>query len=194
MKKENRWTLGTKNFVLSALPEDLKGRHGCALHRITFDASVGEEICAIYMEEPDFVDQYREVAPFNLIVHSGLVRTPHGVVAFIVWQIAANSPQEVMVEHYLDPQNIGTIRLIASAANQTHFKLVVIDNQNSEVAAFVDFENGFEFDQLVSAMAIAIGHEPEGDFGAATQHVMNNMTVTQLLTLSLLNMTDPVEV
>jgi hypothetical protein len=94
----------------------LKVRHGCALHRIAFDASVGEEVCAIYMEEPEFADQYSKVVPFNLIVHSGLVRTPHGVVAFIVWQIAASSPQEVMVEQYLNPQNIGTFRLIASAA------------------------------------------------------------------------------
>jgi hypothetical protein len=63
MKKENRWTHGTKNFVLPAWPNDLKGRHGCSLHRIAFDPSVGEEVCAIYMEEPDFVDQYSEVSP-----------------------------------------------------------------------------------------------------------------------------------
>jgi hypothetical protein len=136
------------------------------------------------MEEPDFADQYSEVSPFDLIVHSGLVRTPHGVVAFLVWQIAANSPKEVMVEQYLNPQNIGTFRLVASAANQTHFKLVVVNNQNGEVAAFVDFENLFRFDELVSAMATAIGHEPEGDFGAATQYVMNNLTISELLARS----------
>jgi hypothetical protein len=181
MKKENRWALGTKHFVMPAWPDDLKGRHGCALHRITFDASVGEEVCAIYMEEPEFADQYSKVVPFNLIVHTGLVRTPHGVVAFIVWQIAASSPQEVMVEQYLNPQNIGTFRLIASAANQTHFKLVVVNNQSGEVAAFIDYENTFEFDELASAMATAIGHEPEGDFGAATQHVTSNFTITELL-------------
>jgi hypothetical protein len=186
MKKENHWSHGTKNFVLPALPNDLKGRHGCSLHRVTFDATVGEEVCAIYKEDPEFADQYSEVSPFNLIVHSGIVRTPHGVVAFLVWQIAANSPQEVMIEQYLNPQNIGTFRLVASAANQTHFKLVVVNNQNGEVAAFIDFENGFRFDQLVSTMATAIGHEPEGDFGAATQHVMDNHTVAELVVLSAL--------
>jgi hypothetical protein len=184
MKKENRWSHGTKNFVLPVWPNDLKGRHGCALHRITFDASVGEEVCAIYMEEPDFADQYSKVVPFNLIVHSGLVRTPYGVVAFLVWQIAASSPQEVMAEQYLNPQNIGTVRLIASAANQTHVKLVVVNNQSGEVAAFIDYENVFRFDELVSTMATAIGHEPEGDFGAATQHVMNNFTIAELLACS----------
>jgi hypothetical protein len=181
MKKENRWTLGTQHFVLPALPADMKGRHGCKLHRLTFDPSIGEEICAVYMEEPDFVDQFSEVHPFNLFAHTGLVRTPHGVVAFIVWQIAAHSPQEAFIEQYLNPNHIGTIRLVSSAANQSHFKLLVINNQTAEVAAFIDFENVFRFDRLATAMALAIGHEPDGDFAAASQHVMDTMTVQALL-------------
>src|SRR5260370_42395836 len=102
MKKENRWTHGIKNFALPALPADLKGQHGCKLLRMTFDASVGEEICAVYMEEPDFCEQFGRVVPFDLIAHTGLARTPHGLVAFIAWQIAAHSPQEVMAEQYLN--------------------------------------------------------------------------------------------
>jgi hypothetical protein len=133
---------------------------------------------------PDFAEQYGKVAPFNLVVHSGLVRTPHGIVAFLVWQIAAGSPQEVMVEQYLNPQNIATTHLVASAANQTHFKVVVVNNQSGEVAAFVDFENVFRFDDLVANMATAIGHEPEGDFSAATEHVMKNLTIAELLSCS----------
>ena len=181
MKKENRWLHGTRDFVFPALSANLKGRHGCNLHRMMFDTAIGEEVCAVYMEEPAFVDQFSKVQPFNLIAHAGLARTPHGIVAFIVWQIAARSPQEVMVEQYLNPQNIGTIRLVASAANQTHFKLIVINNDTAETAAFVDFENVFEFDRLVSEMALAIGHEAEGDFAAASRHVMENIPVPELL-------------
>jgi hypothetical protein len=188
MKKKNRWMHGRKHFAVPALPADLKGRHGCLLQRITFDPSVGEEVCAAYFEEPKFAGLYGTVAPFNLVVHPGLARTPHGSVAFIVWQIAAGSPQEVLSEQYLNPPNIDTLRLVASAANQTHFKLLVINNENSDLGAFVDFENVFQFDQLTSAMANAIGHEPEGNFAAAMEHVMKNMTVPQLLGLSALNM------
>ena len=43
----------------------------------------------------------------------------------------------------MNPNNIGTIRLVASAANQSHFKLLVINNQTTEVTAFVDFQNVF---------------------------------------------------
>jgi hypothetical protein len=184
MKKTNRWAHGTAEFVFPALSANLKGRHGCALHRMTFDTAIGEEICAVYMEDPAFVDQFREVHPFNLVAHTGLIRTPHGVVAFIVWQIAAHSPHEVMVEQYLNPQNIETMRLVASAANQLHFKLVVINNVTAETAALVNFDNVFGFDQLVMGMALAIGHEPEGDFAAASQHAMGQMTVPELLALS----------
>jgi hypothetical protein len=194
MMKRNRRTHETKNLVLPALPADLIGRHGCNFNRMTFDRSIGEKICAISFEEPDFADQFNEVRPFNLIAHSGLARTPHGVVAFIVWQIAAHSPQEVLIEQFLNPNNIGSIRLVASAANQTHFKLLVINNQTTEVAAFVDFENIFEFGRLVSAVALAIGHETEGDFSAASQHLMDTTTVQQLLALSQRDATDPLKV
>jgi hypothetical protein len=95
--------------------------------------------------------------------------------------LAAHSPQEVFIKQYLNPNHIGTIRLVSSAANQSHFKLLVINNQTTEVAAFVDFEKVFGFNDLASAMALAIGHEPEGDFAAASQHVMDTMTVQELL-------------
>jgi hypothetical protein len=152
------------------------------------------KICAVYMEEPAFADQYGKVHPFDLIAHTGLARTPHGVVAFIVWQIAAQSPQEVLIEQFLNPNDIRTIRLVASAANQSHFELLVINNQTTEVAAFVDFQNVFRFDRLVSAMALAIGHESVGDFGAASQHLMDTKTVQQLLVLGQLEATDPLTV
>jgi hypothetical protein len=187
MRKENQWTLGKRNFVLPSLSDSLRGRHGCTLQRATFDPSVGEEVYALYQEEPDYVDQYGRVVPFNLLVHTGLVRTPYGVVAFIVWQIAAGSPQDVLIEHYVNPQNISALRIVSSAANQTHFKLIVINNQSAEIGAFVDFENVFGFDKLASAMVSAIGHEPGGDFAAATDHVMRTMTVHQLIVLSALD-------
>jgi hypothetical protein len=62
------------------------------------------------MKDPVFVEQFREIRPFNLISHTGLARTHHGVVAFIVGQIAAHSPQGVMIEQFLNRHNIATIR------------------------------------------------------------------------------------
>jgi hypothetical protein len=180
MRKENRWTRGNRHFVLPPLPDEFKGRHGCSLQTATFDRSIGEEVYALYLEKPGYADKFNRIAPFNMLARFGLVRTPYGVVAFIIWLIAAGSHQEVTVEHYLNPQNIDALRLVASAANQTHFKLIIVDNQSSEVRAFIDFENVFKFDQLASRMVTAIGHEPAGDFDAAMEYVMNTWTVQEL--------------
>lgn len=190
MKKANRWTHGIKDFVLPPLPRDLQRRHGCFLQRMTFDPQMGEEICAIYLEEPEYAFRYGKIHPFNMFARSGLVRTPYGLVAFIVWQIAVGSADEIAVEQYLNPQNIEVIRLVSSAASQTHFKLIVVDNQSSEVTAFIDFENVFRFDLLASGMALSIGHEPEGDFATSMRHAMENFTITELLDLPISGSSD----
>jgi hypothetical protein len=96
MKKKNRWVHGKQHFVVPPLPEDFKGQHGCRLERVIFDTSVGEEVYAAYLEEPDFADQYGQISPFNLVVNFGITETPYGVVAFILWQIAAGSEISAM--------------------------------------------------------------------------------------------------
>src|SRR6266516_668018 len=101
MKKENRWTRGIRDFVLPPLPNALKGRHGCSLQTATFDESIGEEVYVLYLEEPAYANKFKRITPFNMVVRLGLVRTPYGMVAFIIWLIAAGSNQEVTTEQYL---------------------------------------------------------------------------------------------
>ncbi len=185
MRKNNRWRHGEKNLVMPPLPEFLLGVWGCRLQPATFDRNIGEEVYALYLEEPQFAHQFAGIHPFNLFAHNGLVRTPHGAVAFIIWVIAVGTPEEVKIEQYLNPYQISTSRLLSAAANQTHFKLVVANNRTSEVTAFVDFENVFRFDKLVEGVALAIGDEPEGDFAAATQYVMDNIPMEQLVVLGM---------
>ncbi len=103
MKKQNRWVHGQRNFILPPPPSDQKGRKGCKLLQTTFDQQIGDETYVLFMEDPKFSDQYSNISPFKLLAHCGLVRTPHGIVAFIVWQLAAGSSQEIMVEQYLNP-------------------------------------------------------------------------------------------
>jgi hypothetical protein len=184
MLKRNRWTLGERHHVIPPLPEGMRGRWACSLQRTTFDPSIGQEVHAVYTEEPDHAEEYANISSLNLLVFHGVVHTPYGAVAYVIWQIAVGTPQQVAIEQYLNPHNMGALRLVSDASNQTHFKLLVANNQTSEVTAFIDFENVFRFDQLVSAMVVSIGHEPEGDFGAAMSHVMDTMTVDQLIVLS----------
>jgi hypothetical protein len=75
-------------------------------------------------------------------------------------------------------------------ATSSNFTFLAKRYPQLERTAFVDFENVFEFGRLVSAMALAIGHEPEGDFAAASQHLMDTTTLQELLALSRLDATE----
>ena len=184
MQLDNAWTGGFRDFHFPPLSADVL-RPGCSLHRMSFDPDVGKEVFALFREDPPYAAAYEAVQPLTLIVHSGLVRTPAGIIAFIVWQIAPGTPHEVSIEQYLNPHEIGALRLVADAAAQTHFKLIIIDRSNSEVCSFVDFSNTFAFDELASAMVLAIGHEEPTDFAEAVSFAMARYRVTDLVTLSL---------
>jgi hypothetical protein len=184
MLKRNRWTLGERHHVIPPLPEGMRGIWGCSLQCTTFDASIGQEVHAVYTEEPDNAAGFANISPLNMLVFHGVVGTPHGAVAYVIWQIAVGTPQQVAIEQYLNPHNIRALRLVSDAADQTHFKLLIVNNQTSEVTAFIDFDNVFRFGELASAMILAIGHEQERDFTAAMKHVMETITVDQLIVLS----------
>jgi hypothetical protein len=160
------------------------GRHGVSLQKVVFDPNIGEEVYALYMEEPVYAQALGRVAPFNIFAHSGVVRTPHGMAAFILWTIAAGAPEEVQIEQFLNPGNMDVLRMLSAAGNQTHLKLVVCDNKTGEVGAFVDFENVFGFDEFAASLVRMIGHEPEGEFPAAVDFVMKTMTSKDLLALA----------
>ncbi len=183
MLKKNRWRLGKRQFVMPPLPAELQGVAGCSLRTCVLDPEVGEEVFALFREEPGYAETYARVSPLTMLATTGVARTPDGVVGFIVWQIAVGTPYETAVEQYINPNEIDGIRLVSSAANQTHFKLVVIDCMSGEVTVFIDFENNFGFDEFASGMAMAIGHEPVGDFHSATRFVRDRMSVPDLLNL-----------
>jgi hypothetical protein len=180
MRKQNQWRLGKQHFVVPPLSNSLLVTHGCTLQSTTFDPGVGEEVHALYLEEPQFARQFENIHPFNMFARTGAVPTPYGLVGFIVWIIAAGSAAEVTIEHFLNPQNIEALHLVSSAANQTHFKLVVVDNMTSEVTAFIDFENVFGFDKLVEGLAKNISSGSVSDIAAAMQYVMDNFSTEEL--------------
>lgn len=181
---DNQWRHGTKNFALPALPSEMR-TYGCGFYRVTFDADVGDEVIVFFREEPPHAEGLADVQPLTLLAHKGIVGTPHGIVAYIVWQIALGTPQETYVETFLNPFQFGTLKLVADAANQTHLKFLAYDLGSQEVVSMVDFDNVFDLDQLLFHMAMNLGNEEEGDFSQAVQFIMANATVMDLVAQSI---------
>lgn len=179
MVMENKWRHGATNFVFP-LPDQLIGRTGCAFHWATFDPDLGEEVFLLFREEPRFVGDYSR-GPITMLAHTGLVGSPHGTVAFVVWQFFKDEHPFVAVEQYLNPHSVGARNLVQSAANQSHFKLLVVNSLDGAVEALIDFENNFDLECLAEAMAESAGSEIEGAFDQAVSFVSKNLRVEDLI-------------
>jgi hypothetical protein len=182
MVKHNKWTGGVPEFCLGNRSPSHIGRVGCSLQRAIFDPNVGTEVFALFSEDPAYVSRYEQhqKTPLTLIPHKGLVRTPNGVIAFIVWQIAAGLPHETFVDHYINPTETAAWCLLGDAGSQSHFKLLIVNSQSFETAALIDFENTFEFSDFAKTIR-QIERRDNYNFKAACSYVMANMSVQDLM-------------
>lgn len=177
--RPNQWPHGEREFVLPPLPQEQIGVAGCNLVRLSVDPAIGDEVCVLFKEDPDYAEQYASVSPINMFAHSGAVNTPHGAVAFIVWQIAAGSPCEVLVETFFNPETSGA--LISEAARQTHLKLIIVNNRTSAVTVFVDYANIFGLDELAEFIEQMDAPANGQDFHLATNHVLTHIDLVSLV-------------
>jgi len=174
-RTNNLWRHGRHEFVIPPLTGDMLGSVGCGLVSMTMDSAIGDEIVALFRDDPGYAEQYAAVTPLTLIAHTGAIQTPFGAVAFIVWQIAAGSPHEAYVETFLNPAT--AVPLVADAAAQTHLKLIIVNNRSSAVTVFIDFENNFGLDELLDVFENVDGPSDERDFAQAVEHVVSNIDI-----------------
>lgn len=173
--RDNRWKHGKREFVLPPLPPEQLGTVGCNLVKLTVDPAIGEEVCVLFKDDPGYAEKIASVRPISMFAHTGAVNTPHGTVAFIVWQVAAGSPCECFFETFFNPATSGS--LFAEAAEQTHLKLIIVNNRTSEITAFVDYENVFALGDMAEVVAKVEAPASRQDFQLATDHVLANINL-----------------
>ena len=181
MHKDNKWRNGPTTLEIPQLSSDLRGATGCCFQEAIFDPDVGQEVYLLILEEREYAEAYARTRPFNLLCTSGVVRTTHGIVAFLIWTVAAGSPAESQVEQFLNPSKLETIQLLSALGQQSHMKAMIVDSGSSSVCDWFEFENTFGFGDLCGVMAESIGHEPSGDFQAAVGEVMEKYSLQDLL-------------
>ena len=72
----NQWLYGEHNFSIPPLPPQQIGQVGCNVVRLTFDPAIGEEVCVLFKEDPDYAAQYALETPINMFAHTGLLTSP----------------------------------------------------------------------------------------------------------------------
>jgi hypothetical protein len=163
MTRDNRLRSDAVNLAVRLPAEDL-GSVGCRLARVTVDPKVGPEVVLLFTETPEDARYYATAGSVRLLSNTAMVPTPEGTIGAIVWQIGAT-----LIEQYLNPGTAGTRTLLGEAAEQSHLKLVILDNRTSNVVNLVEYPNMFELDGLATAMTAKVDEAPT-DFAKAVQH------------------------
>ena len=81
------------------------------------------------------------------------------------------------MEHFLNPGSQKSCDMVEQMSRQTHLKLIIVDNQSSDVSVFVDFENTFGCDELAEAMRAVSAPNDEALFADAVDHVISEFDI-----------------
>ena len=183
VRKNNKWAHGTVRLEIPPLSSELQGQTGCLFQEAVFDLDVGNEVYLLVLEDSQFGPAVAATRPFRVLCTTGLIRTTHGLVVFLVWTVAQDSPNETQYEQFLNPNSIEAIRLLSAAGLQSHLKVVIVDTLSSAVLDYFEFENVYGFDRVVEVAASSIGHEPVSDFALAQQEVVSQYSMEDLLNM-----------
>lgn len=180
MFKQNKWNQGRIHLVFPPLAAELKGKIGCRIQKCVFDPIVGEEVYLMILDEPLYAKELADIKPFNLFCKTGMVRTNQGMVLFMLFTIKDGEEEVVTFETLLNPHKMNTVSLLSSWGQQSHLKVIVMENQNGEIKNWYEFENDFGISDAIKTIAECIGHEKEGNFLLAQQEFYKNYDLDEL--------------
>lgn len=167
--KNNKWNKGPMHLEFPPLTSQLKGKNGCRIEKAVFDPSIGEEVFIKILDEPIYAKELASTKPFNLFCKTGMVRTNQGIVLFILFIVTNGIEEIITFETLLNPHEMSTVNLLSSWGQQSHLKVVVMDNQKGDILNWYEFKNIFGIGDVVKTIAECIGHEEKGDFILAQQ-------------------------
>jgi len=177
---DNRWKNGRVNLVVPPLSDALRGAEGCFFQEGIFDSTIGKEVFLLILEQRGPGSEMVATRPFHILCAPGLANTSHGPVFFIIWTVAAGSPQETEYEQFLNPTNSSTLLLLLSISRQRELKVVVLESTSGEVLDFFLFENTFELEQMLEPVEQIIGEEITCRFGQAIQEFQRLYSIEDL--------------
>lgn len=154
---------------------------GLKLSALILDKSVGPEI-VIVITEPDAQAQDfvgRDLTGLN--VKTGLVNTSHGPVFFLLFQFPDPvSGENIVYENSLNPIDNAHIGALEQLASQTHWHVVISDQDRNVVNAF-EFPNQYGLATVVPKVRDACSNMQVLDFRLAKREFEKTYSVDDLL-------------
>jgi len=183
--RNTKWVHGAVSFEASGLPDELRRFEGVVPMRMTLDPLLGAEVVLVWIDRQPFIGDLAKVAPFNLLVKSGLVKTHHGPLLFIVFYVpnpASRDEPFVAIDCHVDPMQDAHMRLWKELATQSHLHVVFLDNQ-LEVVEVKEFPNIFKVAETLEIVVAECQGLKGGSFDDAKVEFCKRYTLDDLLAM-----------
>jgi hypothetical protein len=150
--------------------------------QVVLDPDVGSEVVLLWIDRTPFVHELQRIAPFDLILKTGVANTSHGPLIFLLFWVPdpVNPDQPFAVaEAHANPFNSQHITTWRDLARQSHWHLFLV-GAGDEQAGFFEFENTFSLVEALNQVERACQGMPHDDFNLAKAEFCEKYSIEDL--------------
>ncbi len=181
--RRNKWLRGTSMFGLMPLPHELGHAEGILPFNMVVDPAVGSETVLLLLDRSPFIDDLAQVRPFDLRLKTGIVRTAHGPLLFLLFYVTDPRQEGAVllaIDAHVNPHEPQHMDAWRELARQSHWHLILVGENDKLVHSF-EFENDFGLDQTLAAVEDLSGTPSRGSFDAAKTEFCATYSIDHLL-------------
>jgi hypothetical protein len=182
---ENKLTVRKSHYVMPSLPPELANTEGIITWSLVIDPKVGTETCLLLLDRTPFINTLSKVRPFDLRLKSGLVRTDHGPIFFLLFYVPdPDRPGEVFTAIDVHVNPCDPLHMIGwrDLARQSHWHLILLGFGDKLVDLF-EFLNTFELGKTLDQVEAVCEKLPHGSFDDAKAEFCATYTLDDLMQL-----------
>ena len=191
-KLNNKWEIEKVHFILPELPQELHQMEGILPFNLALDSKIGTEVVLLWFDRTPFIYELAKVKPFRLHLHSGLSRTSHGPIGFLVFFVPDPNNADIpfaSTDCHINPFNPQHLSTFRDLARQSHWHVVLVDKEDNVVDLY-EFNNNYKLNDTIDHIeevcldnernALLMGSD---SFDAAKQEFCLKYTLDDLLKL-----------
>jgi hypothetical protein len=182
-KRHNtKFTRSIGQVKVYSFPRELSHCDGLLPLRAVLDLTVGMEVGLYWLDHSQFVHELAAIRPFQLFLKTGLYRSSFGPLFWMLFYVPnpAPIPQPfAAMECHVNPNDIEQVAILRQLANQTHWHLTLL-GQNNSVADFFEFENNYDLDNALDVIQAIHPGNSDCDFALTKQEFSENYSLEDL--------------
>lgn len=182
---KNKWSNGLANFDFSQIDRQILSYEGIMPIPSVIDPLVGSEMVLLLIDHTPFIYELAKTRPFRLLLKTGLVKTSHGPVMFLLFTIPnplPGQPPLLHIDAHANPFDIQHMTVWRDLSRQSHWHLFLVDAKQAQ-AGFFELENTYNLDATLSKVMKVCQGMPQGNFWLAKAEFCEKYSLEDLASM-----------